>query len=182
VLIQLSRPIFATCARAVIDKLDKIGPAEVTRQLGELGVAESTSAAILACLGVCSQGSNPHLPPTPSPSLNTPTFGCLGECSEGSAHVHALSMASVHSSHWRVCIVVTQVGSVAELADKVGKDSPAIEEMETLFRLAAAYDVGPGVGGPNLAQYLQFDASVVRGSHGSHSALPSHLHAVHSSH
>jgi len=90
----------------VIDKLDKIGPAEVTRQLGELGVAESTSAAILACLGV---------------------------------------------------------GSVAELADKVGKDSPAIEEMETLFRLAAAYDVGPGVGGPNLAQYLQFDASVVRG-------------------
>ena len=55
------------------------------------------------------------------------------------------------------------VNSVAELASKVGQGSPAIAEMETLFRLAGAYRVGPGCGGPTLAEYLQFDASVVRG-------------------
>jgi histidyl-tRNA synthetase len=45
----------------------------------------------------------------------------------------------------------------------VGEESAAIGEMRTLFKLAQSYAVGPGADAPTLSEYLQFDASVVRG-------------------
>jgi len=56
-----------------------------------------------------------------------------------------------------------QAKTVDELAQAVGEESAAIGEMRTLFKLATSYCVGPGADAPALSEYLQFDASVVRG-------------------
>ena len=49
---------------------------------------------------------------------------------------------------------LTQLSSVAEVEQLLGKDSEAVAEIKRLFELAAAY---------GFADYLEFDPSIVRG-------------------
>jgi len=88
--------LFAT-ACVIIDKLDKIGGDEVTKQLATIGVSSESAAEILK-------------------ALEAPT--------------------------------------VDELANQLGTECEAIDELKRLFELADEYGIG---------EYLIFDASVVRG-------------------
>jgi len=92
-----------TKACVIIDKLDKIGGDAVTELLGDIGVSEESSKAILS-------------------ALCAPTIDALAAL-------------------------------VNQNSDEE-KDSPAIEEVKRLFALAEDY---------GFADFLQFDASVVRG-------------------